>query len=243
MTLASRQRRIAPGGLLGGRSADRGATLSRLFDTIGRRDPENGIRKLPPSLSYLICSAERTGSTLLGNALIGTGIAGRPRSYFNRVAHYNPRMLRVLGNATDDEGYLDRVIVAATTPNGVFGAKVHWGHFLNFIDRAERELRGFRCCGFRVGAGAPARAVSRPPLHLAHSQERGRPRHLALSRQEDQPSMAARLAMGYGRYRRGRGTRTSTSTKSTPWISLRERPRTPVGWNAFQAAHYFSPSS
>jgi LPS sulfotransferase NodH len=96
-------------------------------------------QKLRPSLSYLICCSERTGSTLLGNALIGTEIAGRPRSYFNRVAHFNPRIQRILGNAKDDDTYLDRVIVAATTSNGVFGAKVHWDHFLNLIAKAERS--------------------------------------------------------------------------------------------------------
>jgi trehalose 2-sulfotransferase len=94
---------------------------------------------LRPSLSYLICCCERTGSTLLGNALIGTGIAGRPRSYFNRVAHYNPRLHKILGNARDDDMYLDKVIVAASTPNGVFGAKVHWEHFLNLIAKTERS--------------------------------------------------------------------------------------------------------
>jgi trehalose 2-sulfotransferase len=88
---------------------------------------------LQPSLSYLICCSERTGSTLLGNALISTGIAGRPRSYFNRVAHYNPKMQRILGNAKDDDNYLDKVVVAATTPNGVFGAKVMWGYFNGFV--------------------------------------------------------------------------------------------------------------
>jgi LPS sulfotransferase NodH len=91
-----------------------------------------------PSLSYLICCCERTGSTLLGDALSGTGIAGHPRSYFNRAAHYNPKMHRILGNARDDDTYLDKVIVAATTPNGVFGAKVHWAHFLNLVSKVER---------------------------------------------------------------------------------------------------------
>jgi LPS sulfotransferase NodH len=91
---------------------------------------------LRPSLSYLICCSERTGSTLLGHALISTGIAGRPRSYFNRIAHFNPRIHRVLGSAKDDDQYLDRVIAAATTPNGVFGGKVHWEHFQNLIARA-----------------------------------------------------------------------------------------------------------
>ena len=90
------------------------------------------------SLSYLICCSERTGSTLLGNALIDTGIAGRPRSYFNRIAHFSPRIQQVLDNAKDDEGYLDRVIAAATTPNGVFGAKVHWEHFQSLIAKVER---------------------------------------------------------------------------------------------------------
>jgi LPS sulfotransferase NodH len=96
---------------------------------------------LRPSFSYLICCAERTGSTLLGNALIATGIAGRPRSYFNRVAHFNPQIQRVLGNAKDDDRYLERVVAAATTPNGVFAAKVHWQHFLNLITKAARGLR------------------------------------------------------------------------------------------------------
>ena len=46
----------------------------------------------------------------------------------------------MLGNAKDDEGYLDRVVAAATTPNGMFGAKVHWGHFLNLLAKIERGL-------------------------------------------------------------------------------------------------------
>jgi LPS sulfotransferase NodH len=109
---------------------------------------------LRPFLSYLICCCERTGSTLLGNALIGTGIAGRPRAYFNRVAHYNPRMQKYLGNAKDDDGYLDRVVVAATTPNGVFGAKVHWEHFLNLVAKTERRCHEG---GEAVSASMPAR--------------------------------------------------------------------------------------
>ena len=123
-----------------GRSPDLGTTPVQTFGIIA--DPyrsADGDRKVQPTLSYLICCAERTGSTLLGNALIGTGIAGRPRSYFNRVAHYNPRMQRILGNAKDDDGYLDRVIAAATTPNGVFSAKVHWEHFLNLVAKTERS--------------------------------------------------------------------------------------------------------
>jgi LPS sulfotransferase NodH len=97
--------------------------------------------KLRPSVSYLICCCERTGSTLLEAALIGTGIAGQPRSYFNRVAHYSARMHRILGNAKDDDQYLDRVITAATTQNGVFGAKIHWTHLSNLVAKAEHSER------------------------------------------------------------------------------------------------------
>ena len=117
--------------------------------SVERRERSQQVR---PSLSYLICCAERTGSTLLGNALIGTGIAGRPRSYFNRVAHFNPRIQRALGNAKDDDRYLDRVVGAATTPNGVFAAKVHWEHFLNLIAKVERG---------RPPDAAPATAIER----------------------------------------------------------------------------------
>lgn len=112
-----------------------------------------------PSLSYLICCAERTGSTLLGNALIGTGIAGRPRSYFNRVAHFNPKMWRILANANNDERYLEMVIAAATTPNGVLGAKVHWQHFLNLIAKAEGTPK-------MPEAAAPASVPERLRLHF-----------------------------------------------------------------------------
>lgn len=106
-----------------------------------------------PRLSYLICCGERTGSTLLGDALIGTGSAGRPRAYFNRAAHYNPRYLRILGHANDDDRYLEKVIVAATTPNGVFGAKVHWEHFINLLTKIDRSPRG----GGAIVSSAPDR--------------------------------------------------------------------------------------
>src|SRR5215469_3930753 len=96
--------------------------------------------RVRPFKSYLICCAERTGSTLLSEGLIATGVAGRPQSYFNRVAHFNPRYQRLLGNAKDDDNYLDKVAAAATTPNGVFAAKVHWEHFLNLLAKVDRAL-------------------------------------------------------------------------------------------------------
>lgn len=91
-----------------------------------------------PSVSYLICCCERTGSTLLGDALTNTGIAGQPHGYFSRVAPHNPRTRRIVREMADNDDFLDKVVVAATTPNGVFGAKVHWEHFTALVAKAQR---------------------------------------------------------------------------------------------------------
>ena len=56
-----------------------------------------------PAVSYLICCCERTGSTLLGDALLSTGVAGRPHGYFSRVALHNPRVRRILRQMNEDD--------------------------------------------------------------------------------------------------------------------------------------------
>jgi LPS sulfotransferase NodH len=121
----------------------------REFDNVRNAQRERA-KNMAVCSGYLICSAERTGSTLLADVLIGTGIAGRPRSYFNRAAHFSPSYQRILGSAKDDDGYLGRVIAAATTPNGVFAAKVHWEHFLNLVAKVDRALSIAR-----IPAGGP----------------------------------------------------------------------------------------
>ncbi len=81
-----------------------------------------------PSRGYLLCCIERTGSNLLGQALAGTGIAGRPVEYFNPVEQNTPWMRDILGGLSMVEG-LPKILMAGTTPNGLFGAKVHCRHF------------------------------------------------------------------------------------------------------------------
>jgi trehalose 2-sulfotransferase len=116
-----------------------------------------------PTRSYLICSTPRSGSTLLCEALAATGVAGRPEEYYQhrrktglprRPLEYfedidSPEIRSILGEYTrvDDEptlydprrfadyrAYLDWTMEQATTPNGVFGAKVMWGYFNGFVD-------------------------------------------------------------------------------------------------------------
>jgi len=78
-----------------------------------------------PSRGYLLCCLPRTGSTLLAEALAGTGVAGRPLEYFNPFEQEKPWMREILGDASMVDG-LPKILAAGTTPNGWFGAKVHW---------------------------------------------------------------------------------------------------------------------
>jgi LPS sulfotransferase NodH len=78
-----------------------------------------------PRLSYVICTAPRTGSSLLCSALWRTDVAGRPAEYFDihpdNEAHWKKHLA-----IRDDADYLGKVLDAGTTANGVFGFKLHW---------------------------------------------------------------------------------------------------------------------
>lgn len=116
----------------------------------------------PPHTSYLVCATPRSGSTLLCEALAATAVAGRPAEYFEamydtglprRPTDYfeGLRALPAAGFLADQlpaEGgdarealrqaatyrdYLSWVFAAGTTANGVFGAKLMWGHVDHFV--------------------------------------------------------------------------------------------------------------
>ena len=114
-----------------------------------------------PHQSYLLCATPRSGSTFLCEVLTNTGIAGNPKEYFEalkdtglprRPKEYftdldNAEISEILGNYSRlDESvqalfwnsssypvYLAQVLEEGTTSNGVFGAKVMWGYFDDFI--------------------------------------------------------------------------------------------------------------
>jgi LPS sulfotransferase NodH len=97
-----------------------------------------------PALSYLVCTEPRSGSTLLCDALASTGIAGRPDEYFvpgsSDAESYWMRRLRII----DEADYVDAVIREATTPNRVFGVKVHWAQAEVFRSRLVASLAHVR---------------------------------------------------------------------------------------------------
>lgn len=76
----------------------------------------------PPSVSYLICTLPRTGSSLLCELLCLTGVAGAPTEFFD-VEQMRDFERRWATQGFDE--YLERLLVHKTSPNGVFGAKAH----------------------------------------------------------------------------------------------------------------------
>jgi trehalose 2-sulfotransferase len=121
---------------------------------------EDGPRKA--SRSYLVCATQRSGSTLLCEGLERSGVAGRPREYFEelketglprRPREYfwelrSPEVFRLLPadsqldrdsersptwSRDDYARHLDAALREGTTPNGVFGAKLMWSYFNDFM--------------------------------------------------------------------------------------------------------------
>ncbi|HEY0317784.1 MAG TPA: Stf0 family sulfotransferase [Solirubrobacterales bacterium] len=117
---------------------------------------------MQPNRSYLVCATPRSGSTLVCHALEETGVAGRPEEYFEALRHSGrPRRPeeyfigiedhsirdhlgeRGIGNGTAPRSplwsraaydrYLEWAFEAGTTPNGMFGAKLMWGYFNDFV--------------------------------------------------------------------------------------------------------------
>ena len=124
-----------------------------------------------PRVSYLVCATPRSGSTLLCEALSATGVAGHPAEYFEamydtglprRPTDYFEGLRAIpaasfladqlpaeggeareaLSTAPTYRDYLRWVLEAGTTPNGVFGAKLMWGHVDHFIAYL-RDLREY----------------------------------------------------------------------------------------------------
>ena len=125
---------------------------------------------MQPNLSYLVCATPRSGSTLLCEALITTGLAGHPKEYFEALKETGiPRApsdyfrksesaeLRVLADTYARQGttvpvltgfanyaeYLAFALETGTTPNGVFGAKLMWGYLEDFLLYL-REIPAYR---------------------------------------------------------------------------------------------------
>ena len=117
---------------------------------------------MTPDRSYLVCATPRSGSTLVCHALEETGVAGHPEEYFEALRHSGrPRRPEEYFLGVEDQSirdhlgersigseppprsplwsraaydrYLEWAMDAGTTPNGIFGAKLMWGYFGEFV--------------------------------------------------------------------------------------------------------------
>jgi LPS sulfotransferase NodH len=107
------------------------------------------LEALRPRRAYLVCATPRSGSTLLCEMLVNSGVAGRPaehietlrplgrprepREYFagledRDVLELLPRSAPAVPHSAPLEARLAAVLRDSTTPNGVFGTKVMWGY-------------------------------------------------------------------------------------------------------------------
>jgi LPS sulfotransferase NodH len=115
-----------------------------------------------PKRSYIVCATPRSGSTLVCHALEETGVAGRPEEYFEALRHSgrprrpeeyfvgaeDPSIRDHLGERSIGseppprsplwsraayDRYLEWAFEAGTTPSGIFGAKLMWGYFGDFV--------------------------------------------------------------------------------------------------------------
>jgi LPS sulfotransferase NodH/GT2 family glycosyltransferase len=112
--------------------------------------------------SYLICSNPRSGSWLLAEGLRATERAGRPEEYFNPSARATYLRQFGLGADVSPDHWLERVIDAGTTANGVFGAKVHRMHIGELLALV-RDVTGDR-----QSVDAAVLAAAFPGLTLVH---------------------------------------------------------------------------
>jgi len=111
---------------------------------------------------YIICSTQRSGSYLLCRQLINAGI-GVPQEYFNPL-HRKLLCRRWNLDPRDKLAYLHLLFARRTTPNGVWGSKLHWRQYTKNRPAIEQELLHAARYLFVYRTDVNAQAVS---LHIA----------------------------------------------------------------------------
>ena len=101
-----------------------------------------------PQKCYIISSTPRSGSNLLASGLAAAGVAGYPTERFPRPDAITAEQRQALTGSSPPEGFYDpeldaryirKIIEAGTTPNGVFGIKIHWFQ----VNDAARRLQAY----------------------------------------------------------------------------------------------------
>ena len=91
-----------------------------------------------PRRTILLCSEQRSGSTLLGEALYFAGNLGCPLEYFH--AGFRPDFV-ARWRTHDADDYLHAVHRHRTAPGGTFSAKLFWRDVLDLLAERDTALR------------------------------------------------------------------------------------------------------
>lgn len=108
-----------------------------VFDSVLLEAHQRGLpirRNRVPKKMYLICSSQRTGSTLLVHLLRKTGVLGYPSERFREFLTQ-----RIEAGTLSYDSIVPHVFSTFQTSNGVFGVKVH-GHQYSHFQRAVAGL-------------------------------------------------------------------------------------------------------
>jgi LPS sulfotransferase NodH len=143
-----------------------------------------------PQRAYIVCSTQRSGSTLLCELLESTGVAGRPKEFFEAVAITGvpphpgdylaglPRTgagIRDDGTPTEAPPYSDlrgldsyaehltRSFATGTTPNGVFATKLMFRQLIE-VEKLARSLDQYR----ELDGAELLNAMLGNPLYIWH---------------------------------------------------------------------------
>ncbi|MEL7140792.1 MAG: Stf0 family sulfotransferase [Cyanobacteria bacterium J06631_9] len=87
--------------------------------------------------SYIICSTMRSGSTLLSRTLKDFDVAGDPKEYFH--PRWKGVGLDQLSEPSQLYAHYNCVVRETTTPNGVFGIKMHWDQLQNVLNICRKD--------------------------------------------------------------------------------------------------------
>ncbi len=96
---------------------------------------------MTPKISYAVCGVQRSGSSLLCEALKNTGLAGMPEEYFLPGQGWEDGEWARSNGVKDRADYLRLVFEKGITPNGVFGTKIMWNYFHAMLKNLQ-ELPG-----------------------------------------------------------------------------------------------------
>ncbi len=126
--------------------------------------------------SYIICATPRSGTTLLCDLLAGTGVAGRPDSFFRRQSmstwwadYLNVSSAKWDDDCAFDQSYLNAVLKEGAGGTPVFGMRLMWESLADLTKRLAvfyPDLPG-DSARFRSAFGS----ASGPPLYVHLSRE------------------------------------------------------------------------